>query len=321
MNKMITVVIPTYNHPTYVKYIIDNCISTYRGNLFSFEIHDSSDNDKTKELVDSIKNIKYFKYNSDISADVKSHNAISNVKTSHIYLMGDGMTPDFNLLEQFLSNSNFFIYDLFGILPSSFLNSRINKDIDINPNTKYIFDDYLEFSERFFYELTLYGGSIISKKILEYINCNNLFEKYKYKSRYCYAYISSVFDALSTNKFSFAISFLTSVQYNPLKKSSTWVNKKLYFSILMDEFYFDTKKLFEFNLPTAKEIIKNKNNFAFSIRTIGSLRSKGILSFSEYRKNRKMLNLYNSQKYLMIFVCFIPKWVCRLLRRIMKRGE
>ena len=318
MNTKITVVIPTFNHPLYIKFIIDNCIKTYKGNLFSFEIHDSSDNNETEYLAKNTEGIKYYKYSPEISADVKSHEALSNAKNSHLYLMGDGMTPDFNLLEQFLIKSNFYFYDLFGILPSSFLTSKINKKMDIRPNTKYEYDNYLEFSKRFFYELTLYGGSIISKRILNYINNNNLFEKYQYESRYCYAHISSVFDALSTKEYSFSVSFLDSVKINPLKKSSTWMKKETFFPILMNEFYADIQKNPGFNSSTIKEIVKSKNSFAFTIRTIINLRINGILNFTEYLNYKETLNKYNSQKYFMIFFCFIPKWIFRLLKMIKK---
>lgn len=316
MKEKITVVIPTYNHPLYIKYIIDNSIVPYNGELFVFEIHDSSNTDETKEIVKKTRKIKYFKYDSNISADVKSHIAISQVNTSHIYLMGDGLAPNFNLLEIFLINSNFVNYDLFGILPSLYLKAKINKDIDIKPNEKYIFDNYQEFSKRFFYELTLYGGSIISNKILDYINENGLFEKYKFNSRYCYAHISSIFDALSIGKFSSAISFLDCIMINPIKKKSTWMNKELFFSILMDEFYYDVNKIPGYNPSIIKGIIENKNSFAFSLGFIINLRSNGILSLSEYRRHREKLNLYNSKKHLMKCVCFFPKWVCSLLLKI-----
>ena len=65
MNTKITVVIPTFNHPLYIKFIIDNCIKTYKGNLFSFEIHDSSDNNETEYLAKNIEGIKYYKYSPD----------------------------------------------------------------------------------------------------------------------------------------------------------------------------------------------------------------------------------------------------------------
>ena len=47
----ITMIMPTYNHPTYIEYFLANSLATYKGKLFKFEIHDSSTDSQTEDLV------------------------------------------------------------------------------------------------------------------------------------------------------------------------------------------------------------------------------------------------------------------------------
>lgn len=129
MDNKITVVMPTYNRPECIKYFVENCLKTYKGNIFVFEIHDSSTTNETKNIINEfntahINKVSYYKYDSNICGETKTHQALSNVKTNHIYLMGDGIATDFNKLEEFLLNNNYYEYDLFGIMPIGY---RFNK--------------------------------------------------------------------------------------------------------------------------------------------------------------------------------------------------
>ena len=89
---MITVVIPT-NRYTCIKKILQDCICSYKGKLFLFEIHDSSCDNRIEILINKIAKtssatIHYFHYNSDISADFKA--ILSFEKSKHSFFLAYG---------------------------------------------------------------------------------------------------------------------------------------------------------------------------------------------------------------------------------------
>ena len=313
--KYITMIMPTYNHPAYIDYFLKNSVSNYNGAIFKFEIHDSSLNNQTKELIDAFnKNhankIDYFRYDSTINGDAKTYKALCNCKTEHIYLMGDGICPDFNKLEQYLILNNYHLFDLLGIQPNWFIKRfrKMHLKLDI------VYDnfDVGEFFNLFYHEFTFYGGSIISKKIWDYIVANSLFDKFKYKDKYSFAYDLSVFESLPKNDFKYGMSFISFYKGNPLKKQASWNCGELYYEIALCELEHDIQILSEYYDPYKKQAIKKNRKVFWNFKTLFIQKSRKNINFKLLKKYKKDLLRYKPTYRNMLFLCFVPTFIIRM---------
>lgn len=320
----VTVIIPTYNHPSYIQYIVDNCFLPYTGDVFYFEIHDSSSNSDTEQIVLQAnkrlnRKIRYKRYDASMSGDLKAYTALCEVQTSHMFLMGDGIAPDFNKYERFLSQNNCVDIDLLGMFPLKFKYSKKVKNSCPNNNTVYSNMKLTEFFENYFYIFTLYGGSIVSKRIFDEIIRKSLFEKYKFEDRYCYAYIHSVFDELSSNDFNFAISFIDFFSNNPLKKDTTWVNGEGLFNILIDEFQCDLFKLPSYYDEVKEKALRNQRKFSLGKKQIAHYRAKGSISIEYLKKHKNELKRCKYNYCFMWMVSLIPYSFWKMIRNIKRK--
>ena len=326
----ITMIMPTFNHPTYIEYFINNAVIPYTGTLFRFEIHDSSTNNDTKNLIDEYNEnhnvkIKYFRYESNINGDLKTYKALCQCDTAHLYLMGDGVCPDFNILENYLLKNEYYRYDYLGIEPYFFCerfkkyklkNDQIYDEYDVGP-----------FFSLFYHEFTFYGGSLCSKKIWDFVINHNLFEKFKCEDRFSFAYDLSIFEALSMNDFKYGMSFISFFKPNPLKKASTWIYGENYYKIGLCEIEHDISIMSSYYEKYKKSAIKKNRKVFWNIKVLLQNRLKGNVNFKLYKKYKKQLQECRSNCLIYFIVCLIPKLVLyslkgckRLIKKILRRG-
>lgn len=315
----ITMVMPTFNHSTYIDYFLNNAVDTYNGNLFKFEIHDSSENDDTKDLIEKFNNIhktkvKYFRYESTLNGDLKTYKALSQCPTDFLYLMGDGVCPDFNKLEEYLLEKKFNEYDLFGIFMPGWT-ERFKKE---NFKLDTIYDNYEidKFFSLFFHEFTYYGGSIISKNLWEYVKDNSIFKNYEFNGRYSYAYDSSLFTALAkNNSFKYCASFISFYRGNPLKKASVWSHGETLYTIGIQEFENDVTKLPDIYNPYKQYMFKKSRKVGFNFHAVLFYKLNNSIKFKYLKKYKKDLKHVKSNYYMMLCICFVPKWCINLGRK------
>ena len=319
MNPLITVVMPTYNRPECIRYYIENSVKKYNGELFCFEIHDSSENELTKNYVHEANqclklSIKYHRYDSSINGDDKTHKALSNVKTDYFYLIGDGFAPDFNRLEKMLLENNFPKYDLVGLffrdrnknVNSKFKqNDKIYEENDIS----YIFENLTLF-------LTLYGASICSTKMFSFINENKLFEKFNFHGRYSFAYCLSLIEALIAGNFKFGVSF-TKINPNPNKKGN-WAHDENFYKIFYEEFITDLDKVSHFSTEDKNKALKRIGAYHFTYRGIVRYKMLGVFKPRYLKKYKKYVKRCNNHYWFMKLVAFLPKWLCCAFYHLLK---
>ncbi len=318
---------PTYNRPECIRYYIENSLRKYDGKLFCFEIHDSSENELTKSYVDEVNQclkhpIKYFRYESSVNGDEKTHRALSNVKTDYFYLIGDGFAPDFNRLEQMLLENHFSEYDLVGLFfrdRNENVNSRFTQSDKIyeENDIDYIFENLTLF-------LTLYGASLASTKMFSYIDENNLFEKFNYHGRYSYAYCLSLIEALISGKFKFGVSF-TDIAHNPNKKGN-WAHDEKFYDIFYAEFITDLDKISCFSLEDKNKTLKHIGAYHFTYHGIVHYKMLGVFKPRYLKKYKKYVDRCNNHYWFMKLIAFLPKWLCcafyyplRGCKRLVKR--
>lgn len=315
---MITVVVPTYNHPSYIDYILKHSFSVYKGQLFQFSIHDSSENDLTEKLIQTYNEnhdnkIAYYRYPSDILGDVKSYTALKETKSEYLYLMGDGLAPDFDALEALLLGNDYSRFDFIGVLPPSFRGAA-EQELPKN-NVLYEFSNLLDFSSKFFYRETLYGGSIINHRLIDFIDENKIYERFRFDNRYCYAYISSIFTALSMNSnFKFCTSFVDCLLLNPEKKGN-WAHDDNLYKILFEEFQNDVKLLPPFYDDIKSQILLSRNRFAWKKKDIIHYRKNNSVNFHYLKKYKSALKVCDYNYPFTVFICFIPRFILVLMSK------
>ena len=91
MERVTTVIIPTYKRPNCIKDLLIKSINPYHGNLLKFEIHDSSPDSKTNQIVSSLAKsdfLTYFRYSPTLPADEKVIQSIKKVDTDVYPILG-----------------------------------------------------------------------------------------------------------------------------------------------------------------------------------------------------------------------------------------
>ncbi len=327
LHKKVTVVLPTYNRSECVAYYLENAVAKYSGVFFVFEIHDSSTNDETKDLVDSynasehVNKICYFRYPSSMNGDDKTHTALSNVQTEYLYLIGDGILPDFEKLELFLKNNDFSKFDVMGIFSQGFRYNKHNKSE--YPKNDYLYEEtnYDSLLVNHLLCFTLYGASIVRKSVIESIDKEKFFSKFCFEGKYSFAYCLSLFESIKNNGYKVAVSFLSFWRMNP-KKKGNWAHDESFYKIFYVEFINDVEKL-SYPEELKEQALKNIARYHFTYGSILRYRLKNVFTAKLLKKYKPYVKKICNHYWFMWFVAFIPKWVIYIFYwplRYTKRG-
>ncbi len=312
MNKKVTVVMPTYNRPECIRYFIENSVKPYQGKLFVFEIHDSSENDETKAIVTKCKsvNLKYFRYPSTLNGGTKACNALKNVKTDFMYLLGDGFAPDFNELESVLMSNHFYDYDLIGLFHDDFRYTRELKRLYPKNKVLYKQDSYDFLITRNTVCFTLYGASIASRRLMRNIVNNKTVEKYEYKGRNEYSYCLACLEELHKDP-DFKCGIIHwNAKLNPMKKGN-WAHDETFYDIFYLEWQSDFEK-FPVSEKIKKETLKNIARFHFSFKGILYYKFRDVFTPKLLMKYRPYIKKCRNHYWFMWVMAFTPKWLLRM---------
>ncbi|MFA7111793.1 MAG: hypothetical protein WC174_05460, partial [Bacilli bacterium] len=318
---LITVVIPTFNRSSCIKLFLEKCLDGYKGNLFTFEIHDSSVDNITKDLISEFQKknkqvkINYFKYDSGINGDIKTINALKKATTDFCFLLGDGVLVDFNAMERKLIENNFDKYILI-----SFCNDKIfKKYCDMNDDN-YITDDLLEYCKHFFWNDTLYGSTIISKKIIRNIIDNNICNKYYDTTNFLY--ICSLFDSISLEKEKMLLCLSQKEIYsvNQFKVLSGWKRNGTTIDVYCREYYLCVEKMYN-SFDSIKKYLEHEPSLMFSFKGILGLRATGSITLKKIKKNWFYIKKVIRKPYRLYLSLIFPKCFLRLIRNIYKKGK
>ncbi len=313
--RKITVVVPTYNRPACISYLVEHCYSKYSGNLFCFEIHDSSSDDSTKKILDEAclgENFRYFHYDPELNGDVKTMRAISNVSTPYMYLMGDGIVMDFNALEEWLLAIDFEKYSIIGIRENT-IHKYSQRSVAAQCSTQ----NKQQFFNDYFWMLTLYGASIISREIAQ--TAFKMSEKYK--SLPPFMYICSVFCALEKVGGPCYFSFLPFFEFNPNKKSVGWIASRQAIEFFCYIYYESMRLLPECYNAMDSKFLKKHNDLSglFRLKSVLKMRVTGNLTYKLFRKYKFYIKKTVPHMSYIYFALLIPAFVMRGVYKIYLR--
>lgn len=205
---------PTRNHPKLMEYFLDSVASSLEKYEVDLYIYDTSDNELTKNVVDSYlnKNIKYtldLDY-SDKTTDLKILNGFSYLSSrySYVWLCGDGYVPNLNYVMPQIAKYLDLNYHLIHFIDDEY--SKTQESIELNA---------IELFKNYGWHLTLYGASIISLELIQELNLQILYEQFK-NSGFYYWYL--IFFALSQkNEKTVTVPQTETFTGNPYKKTNS----------------------------------------------------------------------------------------------------
>lgn len=341
MKEPITVIIPTYNRPECIQYLLDYSLKQYHGHLFCFEVHDSSLNSKTRDLIEAFNEqpnsfkIKYFLYDSAIRVDIKVVNAIKKVVSDYFYIFGDGTFLDFNLLEKAILEN---LLNGFDILDIESVNriGYLDQDSSFLPNSIKQEKDYVLFAKKYFSHLTYWGASIVRTKFFSYVFESNLIDKYLVFNLSwwlpcclldCMSYQNH--KSLSSRLF---VSYFSFISANPKKKAHSWTKGENYF---VTTFYVLNRNL-ELLPPDYDGVKKEMVDFfrrdcLVNKNTLIQLRIEKTLQTRLVRKYKEdidfipgyfdlMLKYSKKPVFLLKFYCFVKRAAHKMIK-LVKEGK
>lgn len=304
---MITVIIPTYNRPLCINDFIDS-IAAYSGELFTFQIHDSSDNCDTESIIRQRKPKKtiYIRHRKEEQFFEKLIKSLSYCDTDYFFLVGDGNVVDFNKLETDLLSKRYFEYELIG------LNSNSQKKEPII----YTYDNLLQFAPEYFTKSTYWGFSILKFSLISnYLSAEDL--KLYDDSTGSWWIGSVIMRGLCEKK---GKSLILNDRYSFIsknKKDHCWAVGERYYLLTFKALNKIVFMLPDFYNDVKLEMIKVFRNDCLATKKylIGKRASKTI-TLKLTKKYREDIKAVRGYYHFMLFLSIIPSFLIRFAYKI-----
>lgn len=311
------IIIPTYNHPLYIKKIVETYEDLFEQYDFIVSIHDSSSNNETEMLIKENrffdKRLKYYRYPATMHVDEKTILALKKCMADFGYLVGDGWI--INIAELFAkdyfksSNDLILLYSENIPLYKNYFETHI-KDNKLYTNKSF-------FAEENFWYLIMYGSSIVKKEFLLSIDLNSVLNKFANKN---FIYPCSI---MSLNLQTMLVDKLPILIPNLEKKSPMWLAKREGIEIWSKNFYLSMNALRGYiDESSINHIIKTtgKRTTFLSFRGMIVLRYHKNLTFKIFWKYRKYIaKTSNVPLILVLGICCVPRFLFVIAKKI--RGK
>lgn len=317
--KKITVIIPTYNRPQLVEDILNNQIQRYSGKSIKFEIHDSSENNDTSVIFDEFKNryknenVEYFKYPSSVILDDKVREAVNNIKTKYYYLLGDGLSLDYDSLEKNVIDYIEKDYDVVvtglnqGYLATH--SNKVNKTFFYNTGKEFVLDN--------FSLLTLFGGYILKTDVAKTFYKDGSYDFFeKINEHHGYSLTASICTyVLKNNDTKTVLKFIDSITGNKIEKpkETRWIEGDQLYKIGFG-FFYNTVDNMEYLTENEKKQIYHRYyiedwglfnwKYMLYLRSIDSINHKYNKEYEYYLEKTDLYNKF-------AFYSYVPKFICK----------
>lgn len=320
---MITVVIPTYNRPNCIKLFLEKCVAPYEGQLFYFQIHDSSELDETKQIVEDFKksyshvHLIYNRWKSSIIGDDKALQAIMAINTEYVWLCGDGHMANFQGLETLLLKNDYTHYNIINVEPQERIGHR-GQDKNKKNSIFYLYDDSVLFMKKYFSHLSYWGSSIVSTKFLKPVFKCEYIEKYRKKHVIPWWYPCLLCEATEYSKSGlYGTVFTHFVSYNPLKSDHGWTHDERYYTFCFEKMSIAMDLIpSKFHASRIDIIRYFRCDALVSLSYVLFLRSIGIINRDMICKYRTYIDEEPKSAQLLQYMSFIPQPIAKVLERV-----
>lgn len=189
------IIVPTYNHFEIMQEWFRVFHSQNKRAQAEVWIYDSSDNDKTKILCERQGElVHYVKKETNIIADIKAMQALMEVPREYLWLCGDGVivNPDlvYDILEHEISN-NIDVIHFFG---KNKTNIEYKKKRNFGDIIRYSEKEKTHFFKDFWWSTAMWGISVINKRVIKSMDMTRMIKKY---GKMHFIYPTSIFCALA----------------------------------------------------------------------------------------------------------------------------
>lgn len=310
LEKKISIIIPTKDHPYYIKNILREYV---KQDLKSkIIILDSSENEETRKIYEGynskLENLAYVHVD-DITSDEKIIVALHLCETKYLWICGDGLIIDKNLLTNGIIDESCQVIHLIDVT------ARDNR-IYCRKNhlsTNMVCVDPILFAKHFFWTGTFMGAIIIDNEIRDELVNTGVLNKYINTG---FMLISAVLDLLVSEKIKTQI-LITKYYYpNPAKNEATWMNSESVFKIWAQEMPKAVNLLPNYYNSIKELLIKTtavRNNY-LSRRGLVRWRAKGIFnSVIEKKYEEDLLKTTQLSRRELKLFSKIPEFICKFV--------
>lgn len=183
--KTLEIVIPTYNHPSFIEYILEQYEKFFEEFDFTVSIHDSSTDDLTEKLVRNHarfdRQVLYYRYPSEMDVDEKTIRSIKASTHDYTILCGDGWIINVaSVLQSDYIKHDYdmiLVYDKKVKVFADYFNQYIKNGGQRETHYETVTDEYLK---NHYWHSTLYGASVISKRLYSEMDAEAIIEEFNH---------------------------------------------------------------------------------------------------------------------------------------------
>jgi hypothetical protein len=317
--KLLTIVVPTYNHASYIEYYLQQ--SKYIDLLdIILEIHDSSTTDDTKIIVEKYqkdyKNLFYYHYE-DIDVDLKTILALKHVKTKYSFLCGDGVILNaINCYDKLVDcmKQNYDIIEIYDSITkkhidyyNSLCKSYNCAEIIYSNIEKHLVDNI--------WHMPFYGGSIVKTETFLNVEISNI--QHVIGSGFIYPY--TIYESMLMTSKAIVLGGDYLIQ-NIYKQGAIWLMSQKKAIEIWSYKYPKTILL----LSTKYSAVNNSVVIA-SEKVLGYLSFRGLIllklldnfNYKIYKQYKKELIKYSGTNRFAIFlVAIFPKFILKGMKKL-----
>lgn len=323
------IVIPTYNHPAFVEYILEKYDRFFDQYDFYISIHDSSTDDLTEKIVCNHarfnRQIFYYRYPSDMDVDEKTILSIKKSKQDYAMLCGDGWIINVESILQsaYLQHDYdmILLYDKKVKVFADYFNDYIKNGGKHDTHYETLTEDYLK---NHYWHTTLYGASIINKRLYSNMDAGMIIKEFNHTN---FIYPASLVITLNNIKGDI---FVTSDDYlirNKKKNSRKAAEQTDVIKIWCQNFTISIEKLRGvMGDEVADYIIKTTGSRTglLTVNSLAGLKVVNHLNWKYYREYKPYIlqTIACSKSKLKLILCtpkcvlFIIKWIRRGIKRL-----
>lgn len=313
-NKLLAIVIPTYNRADFLDYNLKNHIPILKEHNIQIFISDNASTDNTENIVKKwMKEYDFLFYSKNeinIGPDANFEKALKMPKTDYVWLLGD--TSFFNKIE--------FNLLLNRIDDNSFDMIVTNSENRVKGIETTVFTNHNELLTTLGWHMTQISSLMFSKELLSKANFSRYYNSNFIQTGIIFEYLSlkSYIEVLWNNDVSVNL-----IKLDNIKKES-WQNQT--FPIWLKNW-----PNFIFSLPPiytleSKELTIKKHNCLtriFSLKYLLYLRSYNFYTLNEYLVYNKLLK-YSGRKYpkiTFLLPLLVPSFLMKIIRKCFFKGK
>ena len=227
----LSIVLVTYKRPAFVREWLDNCLLELHERNISLEVYDSSDDNKTKEVVDYFSNlygipVKYTYISDKLSVGHVVWEAIKQAQTDYVWVVGDSRRHSFEELDE----------KVFPYIKQQY-EHIVLETIDNGENDGRIYISRHEMIYNCLISMTCTGYYIYRRSIFNRIISDpNLFEecKLKYDDNYGFTWMGYFLESYSlNNEYKTVFTRVRTYTIAPEKKIIRW--NEVFFKCWVDD--------------------------------------------------------------------------------------